>query len=186
MFCKVLQDNATRSSWPVIEAQLPWVLAGPCMTHVLDLELEDIGKMAWVKDVVQQANTVRKFVRNHQHVLAAFQAVAETMLTKPGETRFATVLIGLDCLKKNREALVATHVREEVRQAVRRSRNQRSTETGKTLEEQYKESQHIVNDDDFWDRLQGVRYHNFCITILALCLVCVCQYFAAAYLYHGH
>jgi hypothetical protein len=79
------------------------------------------------------------------------------MLTKPGETRFATVVIGLECLKRNREALVATHVRAEVMAAVGRCKNQRSTETGMTLEEQYKESKRIVNDDYFWDSLEGVR-----------------------------
>lgn len=167
--CKVLQDNATRSSWKLIEESLPWVDAGPCMTHVLDLELEDIGKLAWVKEVVRRANLVRKFVRNHQHVLAAFQEVAESMLTKPGETRFATIFIGLECMKRNREALVTTHVRTEVREAVKRSKNQRSTETGLTLDQQYKQSMEIVNDGDFWDHLDGV---SVAFDYVMYCLYC--------------
>jgi hypothetical protein len=39
---------------------------------------------------------------------------------------------------------------------VNRSKSQRSTETGTTLEDQYKESKKIVNDDSFWEQLDGV------------------------------
>jgi hypothetical protein len=156
------------------------------MTHVLDLELEDIGKLDWVKAVVQHANLLRKFVRNHQHVLAAFQEVAVSMLTKPGETRFATVLIGLECLKKNRLALVATHARKEVRDYVNRSRSQRSTETGSTLEAQYIESKGIVNDDSFWEKLDGVSvvvaaaFFRLLPLMLLLCFCCTVVVVAAA------
>lgn len=45
----VIQDNATRASWAIIEKRCPWVVCCPCWAHVLDLLLKDIAKLPWVK-----------------------------------------------------------------------------------------------------------------------------------------
>ncbi|CAI5521047.1 unnamed protein product [Closterium sp. Naga37s-1] len=37
----------------------------PCATHVLDLLMEDIGKIGWAKDIVTRGDTIISFVRNH-------------------------------------------------------------------------------------------------------------------------
>jgi hypothetical protein len=115
----VLMDNATRSAWPIIEKRCPWIVCAPCMPHVLDLLLEDIGKMATVASVFERGAALRKFVRNHQHVLAAFRDVSEGELSNPGATRFKTVLIGLLSLIKHRDAVTQAMVSTEVAKAVK-------------------------------------------------------------------
>ncbi len=64
----VLQDNATRSSWSFIERKYPHIVAAPCMPHVIDLLLEDIGKMQFFKDAMGKLRKVRSFIRRHQAV----------------------------------------------------------------------------------------------------------------------
>ena len=153
---QVLMDNATRGSWPLIEAACPWVTVGPCAPHCLDLELEDIGKLARVKAVTEKTAILRRFVRKHHHVLAAFREVATSMLIQPGATRFATVLIGFDNVMKNREALCLTFESTAVKDAVQRNPHQRSSAAdgtpGKTLEQQYREARDIVSD--YWSELK--------------------------------
>lgn len=73
----VVMDNATRSSWRIIESTCPWIACVPCIPHCCDLELEDFAKkVPFFKDVIQKAATVRKFIVNHQRVLAEFGEVA--------------------------------------------------------------------------------------------------------------
>ncbi|GJP39519.1 hypothetical protein CLOM_g23882, partial [Closterium sp. NIES-68] len=65
--CKVLREE-----WPHIEHV-------PCATHVLDLLMEDVGKQAWAKRVVEGANEVINYVRNHHWT--------RNFLREPGELR---------------------------------------------------------------------------------------------------
>ena len=109
---QVIQDNATRGSWKKIQEICPWVVSVHCMTHVLDLLLEDIGKFAPVRDLRDNMRKLRKFITNHQHMLAAYKEKHTTMLTKPGETRFATVWIQMQCLLRNRTAVCYVFVSE--------------------------------------------------------------------------
>ncbi|CAI5985773.1 unnamed protein product, partial [Closterium sp. NIES-65] len=46
----------------------------PCATHVLDLVMEDIGKMGWAKDIVTRGNTLISFVRNHHFTCGYMQS----------------------------------------------------------------------------------------------------------------
>ncbi|KAK3258521.1 hypothetical protein CYMTET_32435 [Cymbomonas tetramitiformis] len=144
---QVLMDNATRGSWPLIEKRCPWVSVGPCETHVSDLELEDfVKKVPFFKKIVHEVNVVRKFVRNHSHVLSTFKELSQRMLTLPGATRFATVFIGLENMAKNLDAVQKTLADTHVREYVRRNRNQRATPESPTLMAQYEEVKAIADD----------------------------------------
>ncbi|CAI5982153.1 unnamed protein product [Closterium sp. NIES-65] len=48
-----------RKEWPHLEIV-------PCATHVLDLLMEEVGKMEWAQVVVTQADNMISFVRGHQ------------------------------------------------------------------------------------------------------------------------
>jgi hypothetical protein len=64
---RLCADNATRASWPLIEAACGWVECGPCLPHCMDLLLEDIFKaFPFLQDHYKKANAIRKFVNNHQ------------------------------------------------------------------------------------------------------------------------
>ncbi|CAI5479427.1 unnamed protein product [Closterium sp. Yama58-4] len=49
------------STWPHIEHV-------PCATHVLDLLMEDVGKMGWAKGLVEKAGEMITFVRNRHFI----------------------------------------------------------------------------------------------------------------------
>ena len=69
----VLMDNATRSSWPLIEKRCPWVTCGPCVPHVLNLLVGDISKLEFVKQTLDKGGKMRNFIRGYGAVLAAFR-----------------------------------------------------------------------------------------------------------------
>ena len=144
----VLMDNATRAAWPLIEKRCPWIVCAPCMPHVLDLLLEDIGKLGFVASVFERGAAVRKFVRNHQHVQAAFRVVSEGELSNPGMTRFKTVLIGLQSLVKHRDAVTQALVSSEVVKAVKAAQA--------PMPALYSEAKDICMSDDFWDEADTV------------------------------
>ncbi|CAI5994561.1 unnamed protein product [Closterium sp. NIES-64] len=58
-----LADKKIATTWPHIEHV-------PFATHVLDLIMEDVGKMSWAKVVVVKAGEMINFVRNHDFTLA--------------------------------------------------------------------------------------------------------------------
>jgi hypothetical protein len=41
----------------------------PCATHCIDLMLEDMGKIPWIKEIVESARSVTKYIYNHTYVL---------------------------------------------------------------------------------------------------------------------
>ena len=110
----VLQDNATRSSWPLIEKQFPHIVAAPCMPHVVDLLLEDIGKMPFIRDTLKELGIVRGFIRRHQAVKAAFDQERQhskqksAALIKPCAVRFSVQVISVDNILTNEAVLCNT------------------------------------------------------------------------------
>ncbi|CAI5978558.1 unnamed protein product [Closterium sp. NIES-65] len=56
------------STWPHIEHV-------PCATHVLDLMMEDMGKMGWAKGLVEKGGEMIIFVRNHHFTRAYMKKV---------------------------------------------------------------------------------------------------------------
>jgi len=80
--------------------------------------LEDIGKLLWVRTVVDQGHEVVKFLTNHQQSLAFYRSHASLELLKPGETRFATHFIKLQRLQQCKDELHETVVSKEYKQWV--------------------------------------------------------------------
>ena len=144
----VLMDNATRAAWPLIEKRCPWIVCAPCMPHVMDLLLEDIGKLPLVASVFERGADVRKFVRNHQHVLAAFRTVSQGELSNPGMTRFKTVLIGLQSLIKHRDAVTQALVSTEVVKAVKAAQA--------PVPALYASAKEVTMSEEFWEEADMV------------------------------
>jgi hypothetical protein len=42
----------------------------PCAAHCIDFMLEDMGKTSFIKEVIDQARSVPKFIYNHTFVLS--------------------------------------------------------------------------------------------------------------------
>ncbi len=60
----VMMDNATRGAWPLIEKECPWVVVAPCGPHVVDLLMEDVGKLPFFKQLFAKGQELRVFVKN--------------------------------------------------------------------------------------------------------------------------
>ncbi|CAI7892425.1 unnamed protein product [Closterium sp. NIES-53] len=91
-------------------AEWPHIQHVPCATHVLDLFMEDVGKMPWAKNVVDPAGDISSFVRNHHWTrgyLRNPEMVGARMLQalKPAGTRFGTQYIVVSRLCQLRQSL---------------------------------------------------------------------------------
>ncbi|CAI7823714.1 unnamed protein product [Closterium sp. NIES-54] len=91
-------------------AEWPHIQHVPCATHVLDLFMEDVGKMPWAKNVVDPAGDISSFVRNHHWTrgyLRNPEMVGARMLQalKPAGTRFGTQYIVVSRLCELRQSL---------------------------------------------------------------------------------
>jgi hypothetical protein len=146
----VMMDNATRKSWPLIEEACPWVVAGPCGPHVMDLLQEDVGKLPFFMQLFAKAQTLRVFVRGHTHVLSAYNLVKKTAISNPGDTRFCTSVLGVTNLVHNREALVSTFGAPSVLSAMAKVKNDKLEGEHGTVGALFTHLQHMVMDGDFW------------------------------------
>ncbi|XP_059074240.1 uncharacterized protein LOC131874613 [Cryptomeria japonica] len=98
---QIITDNAAAyvSAGRMLMQRHPSITWSPCAAHCLDLVLEDIGKIGWVKKVVEDAKSVTKFIYNHTWVLALMRKHTNGKdLVRPGVTRFASHFITLQSI----------------------------------------------------------------------------------------
>jgi hypothetical protein len=71
----------------------------PCATHCIHLMLEDMGKIPWIKEIVESARSVTKYIYNHTYVLTLRrQFIGNKELVCPAITCFMTSFISLQSL----------------------------------------------------------------------------------------
>ena len=101
---QVCMDNATNcvAAGRMIEKEWPMIFFTRCTCHCLDLLFEDIGKCAWVHNVMKLATKLIVFITRKQHSLAMFRKFSEKELLKPSTTRFAYSFIMLSNLLDDR------------------------------------------------------------------------------------
>jgi len=104
---QVLTDSASncKSSWPIIEAKFPHITCGPCTAHCLDLLLEDLRKIDWIKDSFREGRDMVTFITTHHKSLAIFRSHSSLELLKPNDTRFCTEFISHSRLIQVKESL---------------------------------------------------------------------------------
>ncbi|CAI5523154.1 unnamed protein product [Closterium sp. Naga37s-1] len=91
-------------------ADWPYIEYVPCATHVLDLLMEDVGKITWCKDIVDRCRDMITYVRNHHFTRNYLRSRKVTggkgkQLVKPTGTRFGTNYIALSRLVQLRSTL---------------------------------------------------------------------------------
>ncbi|CAI7882133.1 unnamed protein product [Closterium sp. NIES-53] len=92
-----------------------------CATHVLDLLMEDIGKMGWAKDIVTRGDTLISFVRNHHFTHGYMRSELVNggkgkQVLKPAGTRFGTNYIAINRLCEVRAGLTQMVLNDEWRE----------------------------------------------------------------------
>ncbi|XP_059075804.1 uncharacterized protein LOC131043866 [Cryptomeria japonica] len=113
---QVVTDNAASyvAVGKLLMERHPKIFWSPCAAHCLDLMLEDIGKLGWVKECVERAKNICKFIYNHALVLSIMrQYTGERELARPGITRFASNFLTLKSLLKSKASLRRMFVGEE-------------------------------------------------------------------------
>lgn len=69
----------------------PTLFWTPCAARCLDLLLEDISKIDWVRPIVEEAKDITKYIYNHPGVLQLMRDHTKGKeLVQSGATRFAT------------------------------------------------------------------------------------------------
>ncbi|GBG76465.1 hypothetical protein CBR_g22213 [Chara braunii] len=77
----------------------------PCVAHIMDLILEDIGGIDWVASRISQARLVKRFFKRYGHAREVFEAHSTRTLLLPAEMRFGTNVIMMERLVALQAAL---------------------------------------------------------------------------------
>lgn len=73
-----------------------WTL---CVEHCIDLMLEDISKLDWIKKVVDHARSITKFIYNHSWILCLMRKHTTSRdIIRSAITRFATHFLTLQSM----------------------------------------------------------------------------------------
>eukprot|EP00253_Pinus_taeda_P015844 PITA_15844 len=98
---QVITDNAANyvSSGKMLMERHPTLFWTPCAAHCLDLLLEDMRKLSFIKEAVDMARSIPKFIYNHAFVLSFMRRFTRNKeLRHPTITCFATNFITLQSL----------------------------------------------------------------------------------------
>lgn len=98
---QIITDNAVANvvAGRILQDKHHTLFWTPCAAHVLDLLLEDIGKLDWVTPIVEDGRRITKYIYNHPWVLNLMREHTNGReLVRPGVTRFAMVFLTLQSI----------------------------------------------------------------------------------------
>jgi len=97
----------------LLEEEYPNICWTPCASHCLDLLIEDIGKIVWVRVVMEQATFISSFFITKPKALAIYREYCSLELLRLAQTRYAYMFLVLERLLKVhadlRRVVVSTH-----------------------------------------------------------------------------
>ncbi|XP_049933220.1 uncharacterized protein LOC126409983 [Nymphaea colorata] len=86
----------------------------PCATHCVNLMLQDLNEMHDMKSAIDQCQKVTKFICNHAYVLSLMRKFTKRVeLIRPAQTRFATNVLTVESVVKQRTPLRQMFASEE-------------------------------------------------------------------------
>jgi hypothetical protein len=98
---QVITDNASNYvlAGKMLEEKHKTIFWTPFAAHCIDLMLEDIGKQQWIKNIIEHAKSITKYIYNHSWVLNLMRKNIENEeLLRPAITRFATHFLTLQSM----------------------------------------------------------------------------------------
>ena len=98
---QVVTDNASNYvlAGKMLEEKHKTIFWTPCAAHCIDLMLEDIGKQEWIKNTVEHAKSITKYIYNHSWVLNLMRKNTNGReIIRPAITRFATHFLTLQSM----------------------------------------------------------------------------------------
>ena len=98
---QVIMDNT--ANYVVVGRMLmvryPALLWTPCVIHCLGLILEELGKIDWIKDTIDLARSITKFINNRVEVLSLMRRfTGDKEFVHPAITCFTIGFISLQSL----------------------------------------------------------------------------------------
>uniref|UniRef100_A0A7R9VUK9 DUF659 domain-containing protein n=1 Tax=Chlamydomonas euryale TaxID=1486919 RepID=A0A7R9VUK9_9CHLO len=112
-----ITDSASnaKACGKALEAKYPHIIWMPCAVHCIDLLLEDIGKLDWAAEIIEEGKDVVKYFKAHQWTLGELRQISKVKLELllPGDTRFGTEFLMVSRAVEKRDDLQAT-VRSDV------------------------------------------------------------------------
>eukprot|EP00253_Pinus_taeda_P017282 PITA_17282 len=141
---QTITDNASISVLvgKMLEEKHKTIFSTPCVVHCIDLMLEDIGKIDWVKNTVEHAKSVTKYIYSHSWILSMMRKHRGGRdIIRPVITRFATHFLTLQSMLSQHRNLQSVFSSDEWNEC-QWSRKQ----DGKDVKKK-------VNEEIFWKRV---------------------------------
>lgn len=109
---QVVTDNASncKRMGEMVEEEFPSIVWTPCAAHCMDLMMEDIGRLPWVRPIIADATRITTFFRKKHQALAIFRHHSTLDMVRPSKTRFAYMYLVLERLHCVYDALRQTVV----------------------------------------------------------------------------
>ncbi|XP_049931177.1 uncharacterized protein LOC126409228 [Nymphaea colorata] len=111
-----ITDNATnyRAAGDLFFQKYGTFFWSPCVTHCVNLMLQDLNEMQDMKSAIDQCQEVTKFIYNNAYVLNLMKKFTKGVeLIRPAQTRFATNVLTVQSVVKQRTPLRQMFASEE-------------------------------------------------------------------------
>eukprot|EP00253_Pinus_taeda_P004752 PITA_04752 len=117
---QIITDNASNYvlAGKLLEEKHKTIFWTPCAAHCLDLMLEDIGKLDWVKNTIDHAKSITKLIYNHTLILSLMRKhTGGKDIIRPAITRFATHFLTLQSMLSQHRNLQKMFLSDEWNQS---------------------------------------------------------------------
>ena len=144
---QVITDNQSnfRKMGRLLMEEFQHIQWTPCAAHCIDLLIEDIANLAWVKEIVKKAAMIVNFFIRKPKVLSIYRSFQSLEILKFSITRFGYMFLVLERLLKIHPSLQQTVVSDAWRE---------------WDESKIEESNHIKNlvlgDNNFWKGAENI------------------------------
>eukprot|EP00253_Pinus_taeda_P018293 PITA_18293 len=144
---QIITDNASNYvlAGKLLEEKYKTIFWTPCAAHCIDLMLEDIGKLDWVRNTVDHAKSITKFIYNHTWVLSLMRKhTGGKDIIRSAITRFATHFLTLQSMLSQHRNLQKMFSSDEWNQS-----NWSKKQEGKELKKK-------IYEETFWRKASEV------------------------------
>ena len=172
----VITDGAANAKecGRLVELAFAMIFFYVCAAHGLDLAMEDMGKLAFIKDTLRDALAVITFVLSYEKFFAIFTEHADLKLMKPAATRFGYAYLVLWTLMQDKAALKKAFADPRTEAWIEGTQRSRNTARMRSRREKFNTiNDTIVNSSRFWDNV------TLCLAVMEPFWLCLRQLDAA-------
>jgi hypothetical protein len=91
--------HVCKAAGRLVEATYRHIWWTPCCVHAMNNALKDMGKIGWIRVVVNDVRDVQMFICNQHTSHALFRTYSQKEFLKPTDTRYASYFILLERMK---------------------------------------------------------------------------------------